>query len=105
VLASLFPLTSAPPETRGPPEPVERDRVDAALGESEGELLVVGVQAPDVGQDDDAGATRVGRAGEERRELIAIGRGQRQLGRIERAARDRLDRRARIVVEAHGAAS
>jgi hypothetical protein len=90
-----------PTETRGPPEPVERDRVDPALGESEGKLLVVGVEPADVRQDDHAGAARLGGTGEERRELVAIGRGQRQLGRVERAARDREDRRARIVVETH----
>ena len=37
-----------------PPEPVDGERVDAVLGEAQGELLVVGMEAADVGQDDDA---------------------------------------------------
>ena len=42
-----------PAEARRPPEPVERDRVDAGLREPHRELDVVVMQAADVGQDHD----------------------------------------------------
>src|SRR6185437_9434793 len=42
-------------EAGRPPEPVERERIDARLGEAQGELLVVGMEPADIGQDHDAG--------------------------------------------------
>jgi hypothetical protein len=53
-------------------------RASAVLGETQGELLVVGEQAAHVGQDDDAGPGRLGRPGFEGGEPVAVVGGQRE---------------------------
>src|SRR6185437_10498543 len=60
---------------RGAAEVVEGDRVVARGGEALGQLDVEAVEAPDVGQDDDAGAARRGRLGQRGGELVAVGGG------------------------------
>ena len=91
--------------TGGPPEPVDRERVDAVLGEPQGELLVVRVEPADVGQDHDRRPARLGRPCPERRVPVAIGRGQDRAALVERTAGDRRDRRVAVEIEAHGGAS
>ena len=54
-------------EAGRPSEVVDGDRIHARLGEPQRQLLVERVQAADVGQDDDAGAGRIGRRGRGRR--------------------------------------
>ena len=77
--------------------------VDAALREPQRELLVVRVEAADVGQDDDrrpGSATSAGRGTPRtgcRRAAVSS-----SSGAVEGAAGDRGDRRPAVVVEAHG---
>ena len=85
----------------GPPEVVERHGIDARLREPQGELLVVRVEAADIGEDDDAGTGRLGRARTEREEAVAVIGGQDQRGSVEGAAGDRRDGRPAVEVEAH----
>ena len=92
-------------DTGRPAEVVDRERVDPVLGEAERELLVVGMQAADVGEDHDPGAGHLRRAGPERPEPVAVLRLEHQLGRVERAAGDRDDRRTGIEIEAHAAST
>ena len=92
-------------EARRPPEVVDRERIDPVLREPQRELLVVRVQAADVRQDHDSGAARLGGPRSERREPVPVApRSASPLG-IERAARDRRDRRSAVEIEAHGPAS
>ena len=98
-------LVAAPGDARRPAEVVDRERVDAVLGEPQRELLVVGMQAADVGEDQDPGAGHLGRARPERPEPVAVLRLEHQLGRIERAAGDRDDRGTGIEIEAHAAST
>ena len=51
---------------------VDRDGVDPGVGGVLGEALVVRVQPPHVGQDHEAGGARVPRAGDRRREPVAV---------------------------------
>ena len=88
-----------------PPEVVDRDRLDAVLGEPQREVPVVGVQAADIGQDHDPGAGRLRGPGEVAREPVAVGGLERDVPGVERAALDRGDRRAGVVVEAHRSVS
>jgi len=57
---------------RGPAEVVQGHRIDACLGEAEGQLLEEGVEAADVGEDHDAGAGRFGGPGGEEPEAVAV---------------------------------
>jgi len=55
VLEVVAPLRRA----RRPTEVVDRDRVEAALGEAEGKFLVEAVEPPNVREDDDADPVRL----------------------------------------------
>src|SRR4051794_2258239 len=87
----------------GPSEVVERHGVDTELREPKGELLVIRVQAANVGEDDDPGARRLGGSGTERLEAVAVVGGQEQRGPVKRPAGDRGDGRPAVEVEAHAA--
>ena len=84
-----------------PPEVVDRQCLDACLGEPKGEFLVVVVQAADVGQDDDPGPGRLGGACPECPDAVAVLAGDDQRGLIERAPGDGRDGRVAVEVEAH----
>jgi hypothetical protein len=60
------------------------------------------MEPANVGQDHDAGATRLRGAGEERGELVAVGGFEGDKRGVERAAGDRWDRWMGIMVETHG---
>ena len=92
----------APAEAGRPAEVVDGDGVYAVLGEAQGQVLVVGVQAADIRQDHDAGAGRDGGAGTERGQPSAIVRGEGQLAGVERTTGDRRHGRAGVMVVAHG---
>ena len=100
-LAVLGPLV----DTRRAAEVVERDRVKAAFGEAERELLVEGVEAPDVRQDHDAGRDVPIWQRPERRELVAVLAFEDEVVVGDGGARDLRDRRLGVELEAHGAAS
>ena len=95
----------APAEARRPAEPVDRDRVDPVLREPQRELLVVGVEAADVGQDHDPAP--LGSAARAWNALSRLPSAAVRVSsrRVERAAGDRQDRRSRVEVEAHGRVS
>src|SRR4051812_40315899 len=84
-----------------PPEIVDGEGIDAAFRETQGELLVERMQPAHVGEDDDAGATGLGRPRSEGGEAVPVG--TRDLGRlaVESAAGDREDRRSTVGGVAH----
>jgi hypothetical protein len=71
------------------------------LGETKGKLLVEPVETTDVGQDDDAGPRRLLGRGRERGEAVSVGRLEHEVVVGDGSARNRVDRRARVEVEAH----
>src|SRR5262249_46661042 len=91
-------------DARGAAEVVDRDRLGAVLGEAAREVAVVGVQAADVGEDDDPRPVRLGGARLVGHEPVAVGGLEDGLLRVEGAALDGGDGRTGIVVEAHRAA-
>src|SRR5262249_21432886 len=76
--------------------------IDADLGEAVGELLVVDVQAAHVGDHHHAGAGRLGRPRGVGHELRAVARGELEVLAAGRAAGDRRDGGAGVIVHAHG---
>jgi hypothetical protein len=86
-----------------PPEVVDRDRVVAALGEAERQLLVEAVDAADVRQDHDSDAGGViGRGGEGRQPRPVGGLEHEPVVRHGRSG-DHRNRRQRVQLEAHAA--
>src|SRR5262249_28626577 len=82
-------------------EEINADRVHADLRETVGQVLVVLVQAAHVGDDDHAGARRLGRARGVGHEPRAVRGRQAQVAAASRAAGDGGDRWTRVVVNAH----
>ena len=94
-------VVAAVAEARRAGEVIDRDRVDPVLGEAEGQLLVVGMQPADVGEDQDARARRPRGPGGERPERRPVGRGEGHRRPIHRTTRDRGDGRPTVEIEAH----
>ncbi len=93
----------APPGGPGrPPEPVDRERLHAPLREPQGELLVIRMEAADIGEHDHRGTGRRSRSRPERGEPVAVVGDQLHEGPIQGATRDRGDRWSAVVIEAHG---
>ena len=88
--------------SRGPPEIVDGEGVDARACETDSELFVVPMEPANVGQDEHRGLGRRRiRTGAEGDEPIAIGRRQVQALGVDGAAGDGRDRWLGILVEAH----
>ncbi len=92
----------APRRPRGPTVVVEGQRVDADLGEANGQLLVVAEETAHVGQDQDGVARGFGRIGTEGGETVAVGGREHQRMVVDRGAVDGLDRGLAVLAEAHG---
>ncbi len=89
-------------DPRGPAEVVDGDCLDAGLGEAHGQLLVVAVQAANVGQDDDRLAGRRRRPGMEGLESIAVGGGEDQRLAFDGGPGRFRYRGLAVQIEAHG---
>jgi hypothetical protein len=94
---------AAVPDPGGPAEIIHRRRMDARLGEPDGQRSVERMEASDVGKDHDAGCDGIGRACAERGEAVAVGGRQHHVVRAAdpRAACDRWRRRLSGWTEAH----
>ena len=82
-------------------EVVDRDGVDADLGEADGKLFVKAEEAAHIGQDHHPGAVRRFGLGVEGGELDAVGGGERQIFNIDRRPGDRCNRGQRFKSVAH----
>ena len=87
---------------RRPTEVVDRDRVEAALGEAEGKLLVEAIEPPNVREDDDADPVGLVGGRLEGCEAVAVGRLELDVIVRDRSAGNSGDRRQRVEVEANG---
>jgi hypothetical protein len=90
---------------RRPTEVVDRDRVDAALGEAEGKLFVEAIEPPNVREADDADPVGLVGGRLEGCEAVAVGRLELDVVVRDRSAGNSGDRRQRVEVEAHGTQS
>jgi len=95
----------ADPDPGRAAEVVDRKGVDSGFGEPQRQLLVVGMEAADVGEDDDGRPAGLLGPGEEPGEALTVAGPQDDLLAVESAAGDRLDRRPAVEVEAHGQGS
>ena len=100
VLELLAPLANP----GGSAEPVDRNRVVAALGEPQRELLVEAVEAADVRQDHDPDSVRLVGRGLEGRKVVAVGRLEDEVVVRDRRAGDPRDGWVRVELEAHASA-
>ena len=86
-----------------PPEVVDRERRDAALGETKCELLVEAVEPADVREDDDAASARLSRPRGERREPVPVGGLDRKVFMFDCRSGDDGNRRRGFQLVAHTA--